>query len=137
MTTSTVTARRKGDPQHYVEGKKEPKPRNPYFYKLQHGFWIIVVVKPMVFHTFDYKNNVLAYKSKGFVVLVGFLLGHLSDPGRRLDEPGCRPRWPIIPRPPDGQKVVLKKKTRNLYFYKLKHGLCTQKYETFLVSQQL
>ena len=23
MTTSTVTARRKGDPQHYVEGKKD------------------------------------------------------------------------------------------------------------------
>ena len=70
------------------------------------------------FHTFDYKNNGLAYKNKGFVVLAHFSFfkkekkGQLSDPGRRLDEPGGKPRQPILPRPPDGQKVVLEKKEK-------------------------
>ena len=30
MTTSTVAARRNGDPQHYVEGKTTSKPRGHY-----------------------------------------------------------------------------------------------------------
>ena len=61
-----------GQGQKVVLKKKEKKTRNPYFYKLKHGFWIIIVVKTMVFHTFDYKNHVLAYKNKGFVVLAHF-----------------------------------------------------------------
>ena len=54
--------------------KKEPKPRTPYFYKLKHCFCSQKYEIPMVLQQLWSKNNVLAYKNKGFDVFMVFSL---------------------------------------------------------------
>ena len=67
--------------------------------------------KNNVFHTFDYKNNVLAYKNKGSVVLACFFFkDNFLTVGRARQDGPARPAARLIQCTARVRNLSLKKK---------------------------